>query len=132
MPRLVSGRGWEAIDEHEREPRRPGGPPARQARAGREMLAVAGQKTGRLGVGAQDLLERLDDLAFGGVRAGAVEERGHQVASSVRPRLAQLAERLLDRGGVAARADGLHAVDLLALERRVDAEQLELAARRPR
>ena len=36
-------------------------------------------------------------------------------------------ERSLDGGGVAAGADGLHAVDLLALERRVDAQDLELA-----
>ena len=36
-------------------------------------------------------------------------------------------ERLLDGGGVAAGADALDAVDLLALQRRVDAEELDLA-----
>ena len=58
--------------------------------------------------------------------AGAVEKVRHQVGIT-RCRLTQLRERLLDGGRVAAGAHALHAVDLLALQRRVDVEQLELA-----
>src|SRR5690242_20242725 len=38
-----------------------------------------GSEDGRLGVGAEDALERLDDLALRRVRAGAVEQRLHEV-----------------------------------------------------
>src|SRR5215211_512200 len=83
-------------------------------------------ENGRFGVGAEDPLERLDDLALGGMRPGAVEQRLHQVA--VRGRcLTQLGERALDRLGVAARAHRLNAADLLALELLRDAEDRELA-----
>src|SRR3954452_18672167 len=80
---------------------------------------------GSLGVGTPDLLERLDHLALGGVRAGALEQRGHQVGLGVRAP-AQLGQRALARRPVAARADGLQAADLLALERRVDVQDRRL------
>src|SRR5215218_5798052 len=81
---------------------------------------------GGLGVGAEDLLETGDDLALGGVYARAVEKVRHQVGVA-RGGLAQRGQGGLDRPGVAAGADGLHAADLLALEGRVDVVQLELA-----
>ena len=82
-----------------------------------------GLEDGGLGVVAEDLLQRLDDLALAGVRAGAREQRLHQVALGVRGVLAQLGERALDRGAVALGARALQAVELLALERGVDAQR---------
>ena len=60
------------------------------------------------------------------MRASSVEQRGHQVrlGGSL---LADPAQRGLDVGGVAAGADALDAVDLLALQGRVDAQDLDLA-----
>src|SRR5215216_1770959 len=77
---------------------------------------------GRLGVGAEDFLQRPHDLALGGVYARAVEEVRHQVVVVLRGRRLQRRERPLDGGAVAARAHRVHAADLLALERRVDAQ----------
>src|SRR5688500_3706598 len=79
-----------------------------------------------LGVGAEDALQRLDDLALGRVRSRRRQQRLHQVAVRGR-RLAQLAERALDRVAVAAGAQRLDAADLLALQLRRDAQDLELA-----
>src|SRR3712207_3066462 len=80
---------------------------------------------GGLRIGAEDLLQGGHDLALGGVHAGAVEQRVHQVAVALRD-LLELRERGLDLDAAPARADPLEAIDLLALERRVDAQDLEL------
>src|ERR671914_2647268 len=79
---------------------------------------------GCFGVGAVDALERLDDLAFGAVGAGAVEQRFHQVAAG-RGAVAQLCEGLLGGLTIAARPHGLHAADLFALQLGRDLEDLE-------
>src|SRR3954453_17217366 len=81
---------------------------------------------GDFGVGAEHGLQGLDDLALRGMYARAVEEVRHQVAIGGGGG-AQLGQRALDRGPVAPGADGLDAADLLALERGVDAEDLELS-----
>src|SRR4051794_26701884 len=78
-------------------------------------------------IGTEHLLKALDDLTFRGMYARAVEKVRHQIAIAGGG-LAQLRERGLDRGAVAARAHGLDAVGLLALDRGVDAVQLQLAA----
>src|SRR5688500_509536 len=82
---------------------------------------------GRLGVGAEHGLEGLDDLALGGVYARALEEVRHEVVVVLRGGRLELGERRLDLLGVAPGADALDAVDLLALERRVDPQDLDLA-----
>src|SRR3954447_24102839 len=92
----------------------------------------------RLRVGAPHVLERGHDLPLRRVRAGAVEEQRHEVSASAGGlvtaslvagrRGAQPSEHRLDRRAVATGADRLHAADLLALERRVDAEDLRVAA----
>ena len=46
MPELVTWRGWEAIDEHERGLGAPAGRPRIKLVRVPEMLAVAGQNTG--------------------------------------------------------------------------------------
>src|SRR5918992_2581329 len=56
---------------------------------------------GGLGVGAEDRLQGLDDLALGGVYAGALEKVRHQVRVRTGG-LAQLGERALDGRSVAA------------------------------
>ena len=106
--------------------------------AGRRRTVCAGVRRARrasedrrLAVGAEDVLQREHDLALGGVRAGGVEQERHEVLVLARGRLAQPRELALDGVAVAARADGLHALDLLALERGVDAQRGQLA-RRPR
>src|SRR5919204_2549703 len=78
----------------------------------------------RFGVGAEHGLERLDDLAFGGVGARRVQERGHQVGVAG-GLLAQGRQRALDGRRVPAGASGLEPPDLLALERGIDAQDLE-------
>src|SRR3954471_8742594 len=94
----------------------------------REVLPAGGAslEDGRLGVVAPDLLERLDDLPLGGVHPGGVDEVRHEVRVGRRCTLLQDAERLLNLPGVAARADALDAIDLLALQRGVDAQGREL------
>src|SRR3954465_1511477 len=81
----------------------------------------AGLEDGRLGVAAEDLLQRLHDLAFGRMNTSAVEEVRHEVGVSGRMVLED-AERGRDLPGVASGADGLHATDLLALQRGVDVQ----------
>src|ERR671915_700716 len=66
---------------------------------------------GRLGVGAVDALERFDDLAFGAVGAGAVEQWLHQVAAA-RGVVPELGERLVCGVAVAAGFDRLGAAGL--------------------
>src|SRR5829696_8260899 len=75
-----------------------------------------------LGVGAEDLLEGLDHLTLGCMYARAVQEVRHEVHVGLLGDAPEVGERPLDGGAVAARAHGLHAPDLLALERRVDAQ----------
>src|SRR5215208_8022913 len=77
-------------------------------------------------VGAEDRLQGLDDLALGGVYARAVEEVRHEIVVVARRGLLELGEGRLPGLGVAARADALHAIDLLALQRRVDPQDLDL------
>src|SRR5262249_10866886 len=76
----------------------------------------------RLGVAAEDGLERVDQLALSRLGAGGGEQRLHQVRALPRGGGTDGAERLLDGDRVAACADGSDAVDLLALEGRVDLE----------
>src|SRR5580692_722060 len=79
-----------------------------RARYGRSVLVTVASglapkkslENRRLGVVAEHLLQRLDDLALGGVRAGAGEQRVHQVAIRVGGVLAQRCQRALDRGAV--------------------------------
>ena len=125
VPGLVTWGGWQAIDEHERGLGAPAGRPRVKLVRVPEMLAVAAQKTGRLGVGAQDVLQRLDDLALGGVHAGAVEQGSASGSRRAAAASRSAASAASTAGAVAARAHGLHAVDLLALERRVDAQDLD-------
>src|SRR3954451_5097186 len=81
----------------------------------------AGLEDGRLGVAAEDLLQRLHDLALGRMNTSAVEEVRHEVGVGGRM-LLEDAERGRDLPGVAPGTDGLHAADLLALERGVDVQ----------
>jgi hypothetical protein len=60
------------------------------------------------------------------VRARTRQQVRHQVAGFVGGGGAQLAERLLDRGALAASAHGLDAGDLLALQGGIDAQDLQL------
>src|SRR5689334_4536060 len=96
----------------------------RQTRAGAikppSNYRITALEDGRLGVGAPDVLECLDDLALGRVRPRRLDERRQQVAGVVGRALAHGLQRLLDGPGVAPGAHGLQPVDLLALERRVD------------
>src|SRR5215217_2331939 len=75
-----------------------------------------------LGVGAEHILQGADDLALGSVYARALQQVRHQVDVGKRRRRPELGELRLDGRRVAARADRLHAADLLALERGIDAE----------
>src|SRR3954452_23528915 len=81
----------------------------------------AGLEDGRLGVAAEDLLQRLHDLAFGRMNTSAVEEVRHEVGVGGRM-LLEDAERGRDLPGIAPGAYGLDAADLLALERGVDVQ----------
>src|SRR3954452_19980345 len=81
----------------------------------------AGLEDGRLCIAAEDLLQRLHDLAFGRMNTGTVEEVRHEVGVGGRM-LLEDAESCLDLPGVAPGADGLHAADLLALQRGIDPE----------
>src|SRR6185437_2477033 len=76
---------------------------------------------------APDVAEGVAHLAHRHVGACGSHDRLHQVAVLMRRIFAQTRQRLLGRGGIAARAERLHPVDLLALERRIDLEDLKLA-----
>src|SRR3954453_9154723 len=79
----------------------------------------------RLAPDAPHIAEGVAHLAHRDVGAGAGDDRLHQVRVT-RGGAFELRERRLDRTGVPPRADALHPLDLLLLERRVDAEDLEL------
>src|SRR3954470_762275 len=81
----------------------------------------AGLEDGRLGVAAEDLLQRLHDLALGRMNTSAVEEVRHEVGVSGRM-LLQDAKSGRDLPGVAPSAYRLDAADLLALECGVDVQ----------
>src|SRR5258705_6504920 len=81
----------------------------------------AGLEDGRLGIAAEDLLQRLDDLALCCVNTSTVEEVRHEVGVGGRM-LLEDAERGRYLPGVAPGANGLDATDLLALERGVDVQ----------
>src|SRR6188768_760401 len=80
----------------------------------------------RFGVRAPHVLQRVDHLALGRVRAGTVDEDRHQVRLTGRGG-AQFGELALHLGAVATGPDGLHATDLLALEVGVDAQERRVA-----
>src|SRR4051812_7761716 len=83
--------------------------------------AGAGLEDGRLGVAAEDLLQRVHDLALARMNTSAVEEMRHEVGFGC-CLLLEDAEGGLDLPGVASGADGLDAADLLGFEGRVDAQ----------
>src|SRR5712691_3724465 len=74
---------------------------------------------------APDLAQGVAHLAHRHVRPGGVDDRRHQVPVLVRGVLLEPAERGLDCRRVAAPAQGAHALDLLALEGGVDAQELD-------
>src|SRR5215204_5809584 len=74
-----------------------------------------------LGVGPEDLLHRRDHLALGRPGTGGCEDRRHQVLRGGGGAL-QLGEGALHRGPVALGAGRGKAADLLAFQRRVDAQ----------
>src|SRR4051812_935832 len=80
-----------------------------------------------LRVGPEDLLERVDYLTFRGMYARALQKVRHQVRVRARRHPRELRQLALDRSAVAARAHAAHSVDLLALERRVDVQELDRA-----
>src|ERR1035437_5389497 len=88
----------------------------------RQVLYASTLKYGGLQIVPEDLLQRLHDLALGRARAGAVQQRVHQVAIGMRRRLAQRCKRALHLGSLAARARGPQALKLLALKRRIHAQ----------
>src|SRR6476469_6328112 len=92
-------------------------PPTTSALRSRWFLTL---EDGSLCVVAEHLLQGLDDLALRRVRAGAGEQRLHQVALLVRGVRAQGGQRCLDGRAVAPGARGLQPADLLALQRGVD------------
>src|SRR4029079_9101591 len=101
------------------------------ARARREGSAPTGRSVtrasehGRLAPDAPDLAESVAHLTHRDVRTRGVENRVHQVRVVARSVLLEPHERRFDRRRIAARAKRLDAVGLLALERRVDLEDLE-------
>src|SRR5215212_7471124 len=101
------------------------------SRGGMAAVIVADGPEGsvhrRLAVVAPDRLERLHDLALTRVDGRAVDEDRHQVLVLDGRGGAQPRELRLDGRAVATGADGLQPAELLALERRVDAEDLRLA-----
>src|SRR5438105_12443797 len=78
----------------------------------------------RLAPDAPDPAKGVAHLAHGGVDAGCVHDRGHEVHVALGVRL-QPRERRLDLTRVPTGAHGAHALDLLRLEGRVDAQQLD-------
>src|SRR5262245_14509521 len=78
----------------------------------------------RLAPDAPDLAECVAHLAHRHVGPRSLDDRRHEVPVGVGRVVLQPGERGLDRGRVAAGAERLDPVDLLALERRVDAEDL--------
>src|SRR4051794_41866281 len=88
-------------------------------------VRARGSEDRRLAVVAPDVLQRAHDLALAAVGAGGIEQVRHEVLVLARGRLAQALELALDGARVAPRADGLDAVDLLLLERGIDAQDLD-------
>src|SRR5215212_11123248 len=82
----------------------------------------------RLGVRTEDRLQRADDLALGAMRAGGVEQQRHEVVPRIGGGVAQRRERALGGAVVARAARPVQALDLLALERRVDAQDRDPVA----
>src|SRR5579884_4221494 len=85
----------------------------------------ASLEDGGLAPGAPHVAERVAHLAHRDVGAGAGHDRLHQVRVAFGG-TAEVGERPLDRGGVAAGAQCPDTFDLLALERGVDAQDLGL------
>src|SRR5215468_5637085 len=79
----------------------------------------------RLAPRAPDLAQRVAHLAHRHVGARGRQHGLHEVAVGVGRILLQAGERRLSRGRVAPFAHRLHARDLLSLQSRVDAEDLE-------
>src|SRR3954452_11380490 len=78
----------------------------------------------RFRVRPEDFLQRGHDFALAGVHARAVQQRFHQVGVVLRL-FFEARERGFDLDAAPAAADRLEAVDLLALERGVDAQGLD-------
>src|SRR5690242_14609578 len=78
----------------------------------------------RLAPDAPDLPERVAHLAERHECARAHHDRVHEIRVALRGPL-ELGERILDGGRVAVGTHGAHPLDLLALERGIDAEDLE-------
>src|SRR5204863_6322872 len=78
----------------------------------------------RLAPDTPHVSQRVAHLAHRQVRARSGQDRLHQVRVSCRAAL-ELGERLLGSGGVAARPHRTNALDLLLLERGIDAQDLE-------
>src|ERR1700751_1226995 len=80
----------------------------------------------RFGPRAPDVAQRLAHLTKRDVGPRGLDERGHQVVVVSGSGLLQARKRRLDGDRVAPAAQGLDALDLLALEGRVDAQDLDL------
>src|ERR1700722_2436414 len=83
-------------------------------------------KGGQFVVVAPDLLQRVDDLAFGDAGARRIEQQRHQVGVGGGG-AADRVQRGVDDGRVSAFADGFDAVDLLLLERGINPQDRQLA-----
>src|SRR5829696_1185836 len=98
-------------------PSRPGLATTTRSRvvAGRSLVAltVCSLEDRCLAVGAEDLLQRGDGLALGGVGASALQQRRHQVAVRLGSRLLELTQQPLDGRTVAPLADSADTLGLL-------------------
>src|SRR6188474_3319046 len=90
-------------------------------RAVAASISAGSLEDGGLRVGAEDLLHRRDHLSLRGAGAGGGDDRRHQVLLR-RGCTSQLGKGALHSAGVASSASRLQAIDLLALQRRVDAQ----------
>ena len=149
VPGLVTWRGWQAIDEHERaSARRHGRPRVKLVRVP-EMLAVAGQKTGRLGVGAPTrpaarrrsrprwrVRARSRAAAASGSRRAAAASRSARERRARRRRRRGARARPARGRSACARAPGRCAGSAVSPSspsvKRVDADDDPVAARRSR
>src|SRR5437867_192853 len=94
------------------------------------VLSVDGRvarllEDGRLPPGAPGLAQGVAHLAEGRVRASGLNDVRHDVLILAQRSLAEPAECLLYRRRIAPSPDCLDALDLLPLERRVDAKDVE-------
>src|SRR4029078_10655167 len=88
-------------------------------------VSANGSKNRGLAPDAPDFAQSVAHLAHRDVRARGLDDRAHQVAIVASGVLFQTRERRFDRPRVAPGSKRLHSVDLLLLECRVDAQDLE-------